>query len=431
MGETTANWEHCLEYGAASDVGLRRANNQDSMTVALANSQETWQKRGHLFMVADGMGAHAAGELASKIATDVVALSYHKLIELSPPKAVLEAFRDANEQIYDRAQASLDFKGMGTTGTLLVLLPEGALLGHAGDSRAYRLRDDRFEQLTFDHSLVWEMRATGQFPEGAVPSHIPKNIITRSLGPNPSVQTDLEGPFPLEIGDTFLLCSDGLSGEVADEEMGAIIGCLSPVEAVRALVDLANLRGGPDNITVLVARVTGPQLAAGGPPLPEPENEQPTARPISSLVWTLLGICVLTCLGFAAMGHFLLAAVAALGAVASAIVALMQRYGSDEGAGFGGRLLGKGPYAACNRAAGKEFAGRVAKIVQKVRGAAEKEKCDIDWDVVDVFEQHAAAAEEKGDHTQAIRERFRAMSSIMEQLKHHRRKPPDDESVLG
>jgi len=431
MGETTASWEHCLEHAAASDIGLRRANNQDSMTVALANSQETWLKRGHLFMVADGMGAHAAGELASKIATDVVALSYCKLVELSPPQAVLEAFRDANEQIYDRAQASLDFKGMGTTGTLLVLLPEGALLGHAGDSRAYRLRGERFEQLTFDHSLVWEMRAAGQFPEGAIPSHIPKNIITRSLGPNPSVQADLEGPFPLQIGDTFLLCSDGLSGEVADKEMGAILGCLSPVEAVRALIDLANLRGGPDNITVLVARVTGAQIAEGGPPLPEPEDEQPATRPISSLVWTLLGVCVLTCLGFAAMGHFLAAAVAALGAVVSAIIALVQRYGSDQSAWFAGRLLGKGPYTACSRAAGKEFAGRVAEIVREVRGAAKNEKCDVDWDTVDAFEKHATAAEEKGDYTRVIRERFRAMSFIMEQLKHHRHKPPDDESVLG
>ncbi len=424
MGESTAKWDHCLEIAAASDIGLRRANNQDSMTVALANSQETFQKRGHFFMVADGMGAHAAGELASKMATDIVALSYHKLLDHTPPRAVLEAFRDANEQIHSRGQASIDFRGMGTTGTLLVLLPEGALVGNVGDSRTYRLRGERFEQLTFDHSLVWEMRAAGQFPDGKIPSSAPSNIITRSLGPAAAVQPDVEGPFPMQVGDTFLLCSDGLSGQVEDDEMGTILGCLSPIEAVRAMVDLSNLRGGPDNITLIVARVTGPQEAVGGPPLPKRDNEQPNTKPIHAMVWTMLGACALACLGLATMGHFLAAGIAAMGALGAGTIALAQRFGGEESTGFANRPLGKGPYAVCNCVAGNQFASQAAGIVKEVRQAAETGNCKLDWQQVAAFEQHAADAEAKAEYPQAIRERFRAISFIMDELKQDRRNPP-------
>ncbi len=135
------------------------------------------------------------------------------------------------------------------------------MVAHVGDSRVYRLRGKLLEQLTFDHSLVWEIRASGQFEGNAeFANTVPKNIITRSIGPNPTVQTDFEGPYPLELGDTFLLCSDGLSGLVDDDEMGPILASLPPGEAAQALTDLANLRGGHDNITVLVVKVTGQQM---------------------------------------------------------------------------------------------------------------------------------------------------------------------------
>ncbi|MGA2034943.1 MAG: protein phosphatase 2C domain-containing protein [Thermoguttaceae bacterium] len=222
-----ANWQHNLEHAVLSDIGLRRGNNQDSSTVVLASSQSVWQQRGHLFIVADGMGAHAAGELASKIAVDTIPLVYQKLSDRSPPEAILAAVEEANHQIHARGQASPEFRGMGTTCTSLLLLPQGALLAHAGDSRGYLLRQETIQQLTFDHSLVWEMRAGGQLPQNEVPQYIPKNVITRSLGPNAAVQVDLEGPFPLAVGDTFLLCSDGLSGQVQDEEIGMVLRALT------------------------------------------------------------------------------------------------------------------------------------------------------------------------------------------------------------
>ena len=235
-------------------------NNQDSQIVVLARKEKEWLRRGHLFMVADGMGAHAAGELASKMATDFVSLTYYKAARGSPLEAIREAFQDANERVFSRGQENADFRGMGTTSSALVLLPEGAIVAHVGDSRVYRLRANVLDQLTFDHSLVWEMRATGKMRDTDINLNVPKNIITRSLGPYPEVQVDLEGPSPIRTGDAYLLCSDGLSGQVEDDEIGCIMGNLAPREATQALVDLANLRGGPDNITVIVVRVVG-QLA--------------------------------------------------------------------------------------------------------------------------------------------------------------------------
>src|SRR5580704_4659378 len=267
MAETDTTWLTFIEHAALSDVGLRRSNNQDSCAVVLASDQRNWRERGHLFLVADGMGAHAAGELASKLAAGGIPHTYHKLLDQVPPEALRQAIIESNAHIHGRGEANAEFHGMGTTTSVLVLLPQGAVVAHVGDSRVYRFRGGRLEQLTFDHSLVWEMMATGQLPAGDVANFIPKNIITRSLGPHVEVKVDLEGPFGLEAGDVFLLCSDGLTGQVKDEQIAAILGSMSPAEATRALVDLANLHGGPDNVTVIVARLA--EL-----PLSRPDDEE-------------------------------------------------------------------------------------------------------------------------------------------------------------
>ena len=141
---------------ALSDVGLRRTNNQDNMGVMMASNADLWQRRGHLFLVADGMGAHAAGEYASKLAVDHVPHTYHKEPDASAATAIRKAIEEANHIIPARGQANPDFQGMGTTCSALIMLPEGAMVAHVGDSRVYRLRSNRLEQLTFDHSLVWE-----------------------------------------------------------------------------------------------------------------------------------------------------------------------------------------------------------------------------------------------------------------------------------
>src|SRR5438105_7937303 len=200
------------------------------------------------------MGAHAVGGLASDMAANIIPHTYHKYTDGGPAAALEKAFTEANASIHARGQQNRDFQGMGTTGTMLVLRPEGAWVGHVGDSRVYRLRDGTIEQLSFDHSLLLELAKRLKVRPETL-TGVPTNVIVRSLGPDPEVHPDVEGPHPLRDGDTFLLCSDGLSGQVSDHELGAIAGTLAPEEACRFLIDLANLRGGPDNITVLIVRV--------------------------------------------------------------------------------------------------------------------------------------------------------------------------------
>ncbi len=299
------NWDECLQHAAVSDIGMRRNTNQDAYAAVLANDFESWQRSGHLFVVADGMGAHAAGELASEMAVAGITHRYHKYHDLSAPEALHKAIQETNAEVHRRGQANIDFHNMGTTTSALVLLPQGALIAHVGDSRVYRLRGKLLEQLTFDHSLVWEIRASGQFDGNAdFANAVPKNIITRSLGPNPTVQTDFEGPYPLELGDTFLLCSDGLSGLVEDDEIGPIIASLPPREAAQALTDLANLRGGHDNITVVIVKVTGLEMttrvACAQPLTIRREKGRNRMQPVW---WIAASVCFLAALAMAVLDH--------------------------------------------------------------------------------------------------------------------------------
>jgi protein phosphatase len=414
----SSSWKKCLENAVLSDLGLRRANNQDSFTVFLAGNQQDFMRRGHLFMVADGMGAHAAGELASKIATDIVPLTYQKLRDKTPPDALQAALVDANNQIYTRGQASPEFKGMGTTATVLVILPQGALLAHVGDSRAYRVRGQKIDQLTFDHSLVWELQATGQKYEEPISNFIGKNIITRSLGPNPNVQVDLEGPHPCQVGDTFLLCSDGLSGQVEDAEIGAVLVSLPPAEAVQALVDLANLRGGPDNITVVCARVLDRQIAQDGGAQSASAAANENRRPIHPLIWTILGIACLAAMGLWALEKWTFALVSLLVAVLSGITAMVRHYGgADEVPSFEGRPLGRGPYVSCDCGPDEKFIVKLNEIINQLRDATKGENWKIDWTRFNQFLTSANDARNSADYVTSAREYLRAIIFMMAELK--------------
>lgn len=263
MSRITANNNEQVIYAARTDVGMKRPQNQDSFDTEVGDLS-TWSKQGYRFLVADGMGAHAAGELASKLAVEEFRRIYESQDQDDHKVAIKQALKEANAHIHGRGQADPQLFNMGTTCSALFLLPQGALIGHVGDSRIYRCREGRIQQLTFDHSLVWEMRAAGQISGDANAATVPKNVITRCLGPHAEVDIDVEGYFSVHKGDTFLLCSDGLTGRIIDEEIGAIIRFLEPEVAVSFLIDLANLRGGTDNITVIVASVTGDDLVAEG-----------------------------------------------------------------------------------------------------------------------------------------------------------------------
>jgi protein phosphatase len=247
-------WEQRVRYAALTDIGFRRQNNQDSYAVSLCTTKEKWEASGHLFVVADGMGGHAVGELASKIATDTVPHMFDKLRDRSPTEALRIAVESANVAIHERGSQNQDFLRMGTTCSTLVLCSKGAVIAHVGDSRVYRIRNRQIDQLTFDHSLVWEMIQNRRVHPKDAERLCPRNVITRSLGPEPQVAVDVEGPLPVMPGDVFLLCSDGLSGLLSDTEIGMIAGALPPDEACRLLVNLANLRGGPDNISVIIVQ---------------------------------------------------------------------------------------------------------------------------------------------------------------------------------
>jgi len=401
---------------------MRRMNNQDALAVIVTNDPATWASRGHLLMVADGMGAHAAGELASKIAVDNISHTYFKLRDLYPPAALRQAIREANAAIHAKGQSSIGFQGMGTTCSCLVLLPQGALVAHIGDSRVYRLRGQVMEQLTFDHSLVWEMAAAGQMAQEDVPAYIPKNVITRSLGPHATVHVDLEGPYDAAAGDIFLLCSDGLSGPLADEEIGAILQCLPPHEAAQTLVDLANLRGGPDNISVIIAKINGDI------PLAENNNSQPaclasTRRPWqTALLWLASG-AGLALLAYCLVNQMWLGAALSAGVFVASLLAtvgMRSRQARLPSFKFGalGGPYGNGPYRKTHSPPDGRIVAALAELATALRALPEKEpgRWSVDWASFDAERSQAMAAAEQADYVVAIQRYCGAIRQVMRQF---------------
>ncbi len=407
-----------VEFATATDVGMRRTNNQDSCVASLAADDREWASRGHLFMVADGMGAHAAGELASKMAVDGVTHRYRKYADLAPQEALVKALEETNSEVHRRGNANFEFRNMGTTASALALIPQGAVVAHVGDSRIYRVRGSFIEQLTFDHSLVWELRASGQLPEGAVESGaIPKNVITRSLGPGPQIQVDLEGPYPYELGDLFLICSDGLSGVVTDEEMGAIVGQLAPEEAGQVLIDLANLRGGPDNITVVIVRVTDPSLVESSrtaAPLSSASQSKRAVHPALWLVGALLlasGVLMVRFSQMAAAGVI----TAALGGLLLAGAAFKSLSGSTSTGRQG--MLGRGPYRRHNCPVSQESVEKLEAIVDELRQAAKSAGWTVNWDKFETLSEQAEKAKAAAEYEEALKSLARAVTFMMEELR--------------
>ena len=344
-----------IEYSELSDIGRRRSNNQDSKEVLPPSNSQQYRQRGWLFLVADGMGAHAAGEMASAMAAQRVPLVYEKHASRSPPYSLRFAIEEVNREINTKGENNPDFRGMGTTCTTLAIVPRGAIVGHVGDSRCYRIRGTKVEQISRDHSLVWELESAGGMTREQANQSAPKNIITRSMGPHPKVDVDLEGPLPVELSDTFVLCSDGLSGQVSDEEIGLLASLLTPKMATRALVGLTLVRGSPDNVTVIVARAGVEQVTAVSSsdapwPMSEPVKSDETTK---SAPWIAVGVSLVS-LFFALIllspdGSFWPIPSLIMGAISlgSGLVALISlSTGPVDNGRFlpvGGRL-GKGPY---------------------------------------------------------------------------------------
>ena len=420
MSESLINWDDYLQVASLSDVGMRRTTNQDNLSVSLANSMEQYKRKGHLFIVADGMGAHAAGELASKLAIDHIPHLYNKYNNSSAPEELKKAVSDANSEIHRRGQANEEFYNMGTTCSVLTLLPQGAVAAHIGDSRVYRLSQNRLEQLTFDHSLVWEMKAAGQLTaEEEAAGKIPKNVITRSLGPYAECKVDLEGPFPIQVGDTFLLCSDGLTGVISDSEMGAILANMNPNEAVRVLIDLANLRGGPDNITVVIVKVVHPQLATNGNATPLKVNARKTSQQVSPFLWAIFAGATLFALLFYFNSGWQSALLPGIVAVSSFLyIATRLIMAANSGQQVTqNKRFGKGPYARVGCSSGPQFSKQLAEILNQIQSGAKEQKWKIDWDQLKKLTAEAEAATKAKDHSRSIRAYGRAVSFLMDQLR--------------
>ena len=415
-----------IECASLTDVGVRRSHNQDNLAVQLAADDAQWRRRGHLFLVADGMGAHAVGEKASEQAAGVIPHTYFKHVQQGPPgPALRKAFTEANAHIHSCGQANREFEGMGTTTTALVLRPDGAWVGHVGDSRVYRVRDGWIEQLSYDHSLLWEYARIKHMDPDDV-QDIPSNVIHRCLGPEPLVEIDVAGPHDVRAGDVYLLCSDGLSGQLTDPEMGAVASVLPPAEACRFLVDLANLRGGPDNITALVVRVPPGPEANGAAPSP-PAKKWGLPRPpwwVRTLVVGVLVLAVAFLLQFdgfwGAVPVFLLAAAT----VVTGLVGLALHYLRERTQGREEEETASPPRvhrrAACRIEA--PLVDRLARAVMVLKARAEDNGWAPDWSE---YEEHHARAEElrkAGDLPGSFREYCRAMLPLSKALSRHRKK---------
>jgi protein phosphatase len=247
-----------LKVKSATDLGRRRTNNEDSHAWWIPEDAAERERRGALLVVADGMGGAVAGERASRLAVEALLRSYSTAPGLDPLADLKGAVEAANQAVHAESLTSQSLLGMGTTCTAVVVLGADTLLAHVGDSRAYLVRGDQVRQLTSDHSLVAHLVERGQLTPEQARSDPRRNVVTRSVGVGPRVEVDAARlPGVLQPGDTLLLCSDGLHGSVEDEELAGLAGGADLEEACARLVELANQRGGPDNITLILARVGG------------------------------------------------------------------------------------------------------------------------------------------------------------------------------
>ncbi len=302
----------CIRLFGRTDVGQIREHNEDNFLVAdltkgsrglmEVDRAQTVGARGTVLGVCDGMGGAAAGEVASQLAVDIV---YEKMLSGSPPGSrdelaarLVGSIETAGQRIFSDAKADRSRRGMGTTATIAALVDNHLFLGQVGDSRGYLLRGDRLVQVTRDQSLVNQLIEAGQLTEEEAESFEHNNIILQALGTAETVQVDLTY-VELRRGDALLLCSDGLSGMVRNDEIREVLRTIDePLEACRELTDRANQAGGHDNVTVVIARFDGEGLVAATPEdianlkyrkyeLPEGAISQPDGGALSPRAMTL------------------------------------------------------------------------------------------------------------------------------------------------
>lgn len=232
-----------------TDVGKYRPNNEDAFYLPKKDADLP-----QLFIVADGMGGHQGGEIASKLAVKEVSEYINRnvtknLNQSQIKKIIRDSLHEANEKILKCASENPHWHGMGTTITMALFYNNTLYIGHIGDSRAYRIRDKNITLLTEDHSLVWELMAEGKITLAETKTHPMKNVITKALGTDQKLEPDLLS-FNVKKGDIIILCSDGLTNMLEDNKIKEIVCSNSPKKATEELIYQANKNGGVDNITV-------------------------------------------------------------------------------------------------------------------------------------------------------------------------------------
>lgn len=243
-----------LSVAQRTDVGRQRQHNEDNVAYIIPKNPTVLTQKGALFLVADGMGGHAAGEVASEMAVSTVSTMYYQDADHDVMASLLRAVKYTNASIYQRAMQLAEQSGMGTTCVAAAVQGHQVYVANVGDSRAYMIRRGRLRQISQDHSWVAEQVRAGNLSAHDARMHEMRNMITRSLGSMADVDVDLfvEG---IEEGDILVLCSDGLCGLVSDNEILHIVENYSTPESVYRLIERANAQGGSDNITALVVRI--------------------------------------------------------------------------------------------------------------------------------------------------------------------------------
>lgn len=246
-----------IETASLTDVGRQRANNEDSYLYWEPDSEEDFLRKGRLAVVADGMGGYEGGQEASRLAVETVRSVYDDVFSGDPQDTLTRAFESAHQNIQRFAMEHPQFYGMGTTCTALSIVDRQLCFAHVGDSRLYLVRAESISRLTRDHSYVGRLVESGVVRSEDAESHPQRHILTAALGSGRDVAPHTpEHSLPLEEGDTLLLCTDGLWGVVGDADLARVARANPPAEACQELVNMALDRGGPDNITVLVLRVS-------------------------------------------------------------------------------------------------------------------------------------------------------------------------------
>ena len=239
-----------------TDLGNVRTNNEDA--ASFFRVENMLQEKGCLLIVADGMGGHKAGEVASKMAVDIISREYFKQNNGDDKEKILsKAFNSANKKIYELSAADETYRGMGTTCTAIVIAGQTVYYAHAGDSRAYLYKDKKIVRLTEDHTYVQELVKNGDITAEEADTHPQRNVLTNAMGTKPALRVDTgKSALLLDKNDKVLICSDGLYDYLDNDELAEVLGYESLEQAADYLIAEAKRRGGKDNITVALAAHT-------------------------------------------------------------------------------------------------------------------------------------------------------------------------------